>query len=156
MEVVLLSVNKTRDPALKTLISSYLSRINHYVKFSMVEIPKINYSNNNKEEQKNKEATEIKKRIKKNDICILLDENGKSLNSVQFSEHLNRYYCYNKKRIIFLIGGAFGVSKEIYSIIIDEISLSKMTFNHQMIKLFFCEQLYRANTILKNEKYHNE
>ena len=156
MEVILLSINKTKDDIIKKLISDYSKKINHYVKFSTIEISKIKYvKKNEKEELKNKEGIEIQKFLKKDDICVLLDERGRSLNSIQFSKLLNNYYCTNKKRLIFIVGGAYGFSNEIYSILSDKISLSKMTFNHQIIKVFFCEQLYRANTILNNEKYHN-
>ena len=157
MEVILLSINETKNPYLEKLIIDYSKRINHYIKFTNIEIQKIKSSRkNNIEEQKNKEGIQIKKFLKKSDICVLLDETGRSLNSVEFAKSLNNYYCSNKKRVVFIIGGAFGVSKEIYSIIFEKFSLSKMTFNHQMVKLFFCEQLYRANTILNNEKYHNK
>ncbi len=156
MEIILLSVNKTKDNIINKLISDYTKKINHYIKFSTHEISKIKYAKKNeKKELKNKEGIEIKKFLKKNDICVLLDERGKSLDSIQFSKLLNNYYCTNKKRLIFIVGGAYGFSNEIYSIFSDKISLSKMTFNHQIIKVFFCEQLYRANTILNNEKYHN-
>ena len=157
MEVILLSINETKNPYLEKLIIDYSKRINHYIKFTNIEIQKIKSSRkNNIEEQKNKEGIQIKKFLKKSDICVLLDETGRSLNSVEFAKSLNNYYCSNKKRVVFIIGGPFGFSKEIYSIIFEKFSLSKMTFNHQMVKLFFCEQLYRANTILNNEKYHNK
>jgi|TARA_Y100000996_G_scaffold165846_1_gene128822 23S rRNA (pseudouridine1915-N3)-methyltransferase len=156
MEVILLSVNKTKDDSIEKLISNYSKKINHYVKFSTFEISKIKYTKKNKKEElKNKEGSEIKKFLKTEDICVLLDEKGKNVDSIQFSKLLNNYYCTNKKRLIFVVGGAYGFSDEIYSIFSDKISLSKMTFNHQIIKVFFCEQLYRANTILSNEKYHN-
>tara|TARA_B100001741_G_C16526635_1_gene587411 strand:- start:1189 stop:1662 length:474 start_codon:yes stop_codon:yes gene_type:complete len=156
MEVILLSVNKTKDDSIEKLISNYSKKINHYVKFSTFEISKIKYTKKNKKEElKNKEGLEIKKFLKNEDICVLLDEKGKNVDSIQFSKLLNNYYCTNKKRLIFVVGGAYGFSDEIYSIFSDKISLSKMTFNHQIIKVFFCEQLYRANTILSNEKYHN-
>ena len=156
MEVILLSVNKTKDDSIEKLISNYSKKINHYVKFSTFEISKIKYTKKNKKEElKNREGLEIKKFLKNNDICVLLDEKGKNVDSIQFSKLLNNYYCTNKKRLIFVVGGAYGFSDEIYSIFSDKISLSKMTFNHQIIKVFFCEQLYRANTILSNEKYHN-
>ncbi len=156
MEVILLSVNKTKDDSIEKLISNYSKKINHYVKFSTFEISKIKYTKKNKKEElKKKEGLEIKKFLKNEDICVLLDEKGKNLDSIQFSKLLNNYYCTNKKRLIFVVGGAYGFSDEIYSIFSDKISLSKMTFNHQIIKVFFCEQLYRANTILSNEKYHN-
>ena len=156
MEVILLSVNKTKDDNIEKLISDYSKKINHYVRFSTFEISKIKYiKKNKKEELKNREGLEIKKFLKNGDICVLLDEKGKNVDSIQFSILLNNYYCSNKKRLIFVVGGAYGFSDEIYSIFSDKISLSKMTFNHQIIKVFFCEQLYRANTILSNEKYHN-
>tara|TARA_Y100000768_G_C23867641_1_gene628863 strand:- start:308 stop:781 length:474 start_codon:yes stop_codon:yes gene_type:complete len=156
MEVILLSVNKTKDDSIEKLISNYSKKINHYVKFSTFEISKIKYTKKNKKEElKNKEGLEIKKFLKNEDICVLLDEKGKNVDSIQFSKLLNNYYSTNKKRLIFIVGGAYGFSDEIYSIFSDKISLSKMTFNHQIIKVFFCEQLYRANTILSNEKYHN-
>ena len=156
MEVILLTINETKNPYLEKLIIDYSKRINQYIKFTHIEIQKIKSKRkNNIEEQKNKEGIQIKKFLKKSDICLLLDETGRSLNSIEFAKSLNNYFCSNKKRLVFIIGGAFGFSKEIHSIIFEKFSLSKMTFNHQMAKLIFCEQLYRANTILKNEKYHN-
>ena len=112
MEVILLSINETKNPYLEKLIIDYSKRINHYIMFTNIEIQKIKSSRkNNIEEQKNKEGIQIKKFLKKSDICVLLDETGRSLNSVEFAKSLNNYYCSNKKRLVFILGGAFGFSK---------------------------------------------
>ena len=98
----------------------------------------------------------IKKQIFNGDYIVLLDEKGKTFTSVEFSKKIEKYMLNSYKRIVFIIGGAFGFSDQIYSIANEKISLSKMTFSHQMVRLFFMEQLYRAYTILRNEKYHNQ
>ena len=102
-----------------------------------------------------KEGVLIKKKMENGDLCILLDKSGESLSSDNFAEFLNTKYNANYKRIVFIIGGSYGFSESIYNSINKKISLSKMTFTHQMTRLFFCEQLYRAHTILKNENYHH-
>ena len=155
MEIVLLSVNKVKNQNLKSLIDEYDKRIRHYIKFSHINISNIKNSKKSPLDQINSEAILIKKEIKKGDLCVLLDEKGDLLDSKKFSEFLNKTYNTNYKRIVFILGGSYGFSESIYLLNFKKISLSKMTFTHQMIKLFFCEQLYRAHTILKNEKYHH-
>ena len=121
------------------------------------KIPSLKSSNKlSKLEYKNQEAKLIKKQIFNGDYIVLLDEKGKTFTSVEFSKKIEKYMLNSYKRIVFIIGGAFGFSDQIYSIANEKISLSKMTFSHQMIRLFFMEQLYRAYTILRNEKYHNQ
>jgi 23S rRNA (pseudouridine1915-N3)-methyltransferase len=156
MEIVLLSINKTKNLNLNNLIEDYEKRINYYVKFSSICSNEIKNSKKlSQEELKDKEASWIQKNIKKGDLFILLDKSGISHSSEGFAKFLNKKYNSNYKRIIFIIGGPYGFSKSIYSLKSEKISLSKMTFTHQMSRLFFCEQFYRANTILKNENYHH-
>ena len=156
MEIVLLSVNKTKDSNLKNLLSDYNKRISHYIKFSIIYTSEIKNSKNlSTKERKEKEGVLIKNKLENGDLCILLDKSGESLSSDNFAEFLNTKYNANYKRIVFIIGGSYGFSESIYNSINKKISLSKMTFTHQMTRLFFCEQLYRAHTILKNENYHH-
>ena len=156
MEIILLSVNKTKNQNIKNLLDDYKSRISHYVKFSFVDIPDMKNSKNiSPKELRIKEGALIKEKIKIGDLCILLDESGVNYSSINFSEFLNKKYNSNHKRIVFIVGSAYGFSESIYLLGNEKISLSKMTFTHQMTRLFFCEQLYRANTILRNEKYHH-
>ena len=157
MEIVLLSINKTKNKNLINLIEDYEKRINHYVKFSSVCSNEIkSLKKLSEEEQKNKEALWIQKNIKKGDLFVLLDESGTSHSSKEFAKFLTNKYNSNHKKLIFIIGGPFGFAKSIYSLKAEKISLSKMTFTHQMSRLFFCEQLYRANTLLKNGNYHHK
>lgn len=156
MEVILLNLKKTKNQNLKNLIDEYEKRINHYVKFSNITISDFkNLKKLSPYFQKEKEADLILKQIKNGDLVILLDEKGLCLNSKEFSRFLNKKYNSNFRRIIFVIGGAYGFAESVTSLKFEKLSLSKMTFTHQMTSLFFCEQLYRANTILKNEKYHH-
>tara|TARA_B100000780_G_scaffold10397_1_gene7225 strand:+ start:1983 stop:2456 length:474 start_codon:yes stop_codon:yes gene_type:complete len=156
MEIILLSVNKTKNHNLKNLLDDYEKRISHYIKFSTINTSDIKNSKNlSPKEQKQKEGILIKKELKNGDLCILLDESGELLSSNDFAEFLNKKYNANYKRIVFVIGGSYGFSESIYTLRNKKISLSRMTFTHQMTRLFFCEQLYRAHTIMKNENYHH-
>ncbi|MDG2371116.1 MAG: 23S rRNA (pseudouridine(1915)-N(3))-methyltransferase RlmH [Flavobacteriaceae bacterium] len=156
MKIILLTVNKTKDHNIKNLLNDYELRINHYIKFSTINISENkNIKKLSPKEQKEKEGILIQKELQNGDLCILLDEGGVLLNSNEFAEYLNKKYNANYKRIVFVIGGAYGFSKSIYLLKHQKLSLSKMTFTHQMTRLFFCEQMYRAHTILKNEKYHH-
>ena len=156
MEIQLICIGKTNDPDLQKLISNYENRLKHYIKFTLLVIPDIKDAKNlSKEQQKNKEGELIENQIRISDVVVLLDENGKEFSSVGFSEYLNKKMSSGCKRLIFIIGGPYGFSKTLQQKYKAKISLSQMTFSHQMIRLFFVEQLYRANTILKNEPYHH-
>ena len=157
MKILLLAVGTTTDENMKNQIQSFTTRLSHYVDFKYIEIP--NKKKSNKltiSEFKNFESETLEKNILKGDHIILLDEKGKSYTSVEFSKKIEGFMINSYKRIVFVIGGAHGFTNQIYNLANDKLSLSKMTFSHQMIRLFFVEQLYRAFTIIKNEKYHNQ
>ena len=157
MKILLISNGRTSDKNLKNQLLDFNKRLSHYIDFNHFEIPSLKSSNKlSKLEYKNQEAKLIKKQIFSGDYIVLLDEKGKTFTSVEFSKKIEKYMLDSYKRIVFIIGGAFGFSDQIYSIANEKLSLSKMTFNHQIIRLFFVEQLYRAFTIIKNEKYHNK
>ena len=156
MEIQLICIGKTDDPDLQKLISNYENRLKHYIKFTLLVIPDIKDAKNlSKEQHKTKEGELIENQIRISDVVVFLDENGKEFSSVGFSEYLNKKMSSGCKRLIFIIGGPYGFSKTLQQKYKAKISLSQMTFSHQMIRLFFVEQLYRANTILKNEPYHH-
>lgn len=156
MKIKLITIGKTDSKNLQPLIEDYSRRLGFYISFSFDIIPDIKNSKNlSEKQQKIAEGNEILKRIKKSDTMILLDENGKTFNSVQFSEFLQKKMNSGLKNLIFIIGGPYGFSDEIYQRANGKISLSTMTFSHQMVRLFFIEQLYRGFTILRNEPYHH-
>ena len=156
MTITLLAVGKTDQKQLIQLIDDYTKRLGFYINFKFEIIPDLkNAKNLNKIQQKEKEGELILKKIAKSDTLILLDENGKQLSSVAFSEYLQKHMNSGIKNLFFVIGGPYGFSNEIYQRANGKISLSKMTFSHQMVRLFFIEQLYRGFTILKNEPYHH-
>ena len=155
MEIKLIVVGKTKNHELINLISNYVKRINFFNKFQIIEVSSITTKKNNENEIKKIEGENILKKIKNNDLLFLLDEKGENYNSRKFADFL-KMKLKESKTIIFVIGGAFGFSKEVYAKSNGLISLSKMTFSHQIIRLFFTEQLYRAFTILNNHPYHND
>ncbi len=154
MKIKCIAIGKTKSQDCSSLIKSYLSKINHYINFEFIIINEIK-SIKNKSIQKNKEAESILKNIKADSYIILLDENGKELSSIFFSKFIQHHLNSSKKEIIFIIGGAYGFSDKLLKRANEKISLSKMTFSHQMVRIIFLEQLYRSFTILKNEPYHN-
>lgn len=157
MKIVFLLTGKTNEKYLTEGISLYQKRLKHYTSFEMIEIPNIKKSQNlSKIELAKKEGDLILKNIQKSDHLVLLDDKGKEYNSLKFSEKIQNWMLTSKKRIIFVVGGAYGFSKDIYHRADEKLSLSKMTFSHQMIRLFFIEQLYRGFSILNNEPYHHE
>ncbi|MDA8937960.1 23S rRNA (pseudouridine(1915)-N(3))-methyltransferase RlmH [Flavobacteriaceae bacterium] len=155
MEIKLIVVGKTKNHELINLISNYVKRINFFNKFQIIEVNSIKTKKNNENEIKKIEGENILKKIKNNDLLFLLDEKGENYNSRKFADFL-KIKLKESKTIIFVIGGAFGFSTELYAKSNGLISLSKMTFSHQIIRLFFTEQLYRAFTILNNHPYHND
>jgi len=157
MKIKLLAIGKTDDKNLQTLINTYQTRLKHYIKFELEIIPDIkNVKNLSESEQKEKEGELILKKLTPTDALILLDEKGKEFRSVDFSRYLQKKMNSGIKQLVVVIGGPYGFSDTIYKKSTGEISLSKMTFSHQMIRLFVVEQIYRAFTILKNEPYHHE
>ena len=155
MEIKLIVVGKTKNHELINLISNYVKRINFFNKFQIIEVNSIKTKKNSENEIKKIEGENILKKIKNNNLLFLLDEKGENYNSRKFADFL-KIKLKESKTIIFVIGGAFGFSKEVYAKSNGLISLSKMTFSHQIIRLFFTEQLYRAFTILNNHPYHND
>lgn len=156
MTIRLIAIGKTDNRELTLLLDTYIKRLSFYIKFSLEIIPDIKNSKNLSEgQQKQKEGELILNRLNPTDVLILLDENGKQFNSIGFSSYLQKHMNSGIKHLVFIIGGPYGFSEEIYKKANGKISLSKMTFSHQMIRLFFIEQLYRGFTILKNEPYHH-
>lgn len=156
MKIELWQIGKTNEKYLEEGIAIYQKRLKHYISFEIRTLPDIkNGGKLPKNKLKEKEGELILKHLKKEDFLILLDEKGKQFSSTQFSEFLEKKMLLSHKRIILQIGGAFGFSDAIYQRANTLFALSKMTFSHQMIRLFFVEQLYRAMTIIRNESYHN-
>ena len=157
MIIKLIVVSKTDVPYIQTGIDEYVGRLKHYCDFEMVVIPALKgMGKASAEEVKEREGELILKQLAKADSVVLLDEHGKEYTSVAFSEMLQKQMNAGTRVLAFVIGGAYGFSKEVYAAATQKMSLSQLTFNHQMVRLFFLEQLYRAHTILRHEKYHNE
>ena len=156
MTIKLITIGKTDNKQLTSLIDDYIKRLGYYIKFSLDIIPDIKNSKNLSEvQQKQKEGELILKKISTTDTLILLDENGKQFDSVDFSSYLQKHMNSGIKQLVFVIGGPYGFSKDVYKKSNGKLSLSKMTFSHQMVRLFVIEQLYRGFSILKNEPYHH-
>ena len=156
MKILFLVIGKTDESYLETGISKFIKRLEHYIPFEMKIIPDIkNRKTLNEEQQKKIEGDLILSQIALGDDLVLLDENGKTFSSVSFSQWIEKQMNTSTKRIIFVVGGPYGFSKDVYSKAKFKISLSEMTFSHQMIRLIFVEQLYRAFTIIKGEPYHH-
>lgn len=157
MKITLIAIGKTEDKYLIEGIDKYLNRLKHYINFNLIIIPDVkNTKNLTEAQQKSKEAELILKQLSNSDVVVLLDEKGKKFSSVQFSQYINKQMVGSVQNLIFIIGGPYGFDEYIYKRANASISLSDMTFSHQMVRLFFVEQLYRAFTILKNEPYHHE
>ncbi|WP_299228844.1 23S rRNA (pseudouridine(1915)-N(3))-methyltransferase RlmH [uncultured Psychroserpens sp.] len=157
MTIKLLAIGKTDNKQLQSLIEDYQKRLGFYVKFEFEIIPdlkKVKHLTEN--QQKQKEGELILNKLNTSDVIILLDENGKQLDSVAFSQYLQKHMNSGIKQLVFIIGGPYGFSSEIYQKANGKLSFSKMTFSHQMIRLFVVEQLYRGFTILRNEPYHHQ
>ena len=157
MKITLLVVGKTNEKYFNDAINEYIGRLKHYISFEIIVIQDIkNVKNMTIEQQKDKEGEEIYKHVNTNDYVILLDECGKEYSSVKFADYIEKKMIAGSRRIIFVIGGSYGFSQKVYDLANDKVSLSKMTFSHQMVRLIFVEQLYRAMTILKGQPYHHE
>ncbi len=157
MKVKLLLTGKTNSDYLKSGIDDYTQRLKHYLPYEMIVIPELkNNKNMSIDQQKKKEGDLISAQINSSDLVVLLDENGKEFSSVGFSDFIRKKMVSGLKSMIFVVGGPYGFSDQIYQRSDMKISLSKMTFSHQMVRLIFVEQLYRAMTILKGEPYHHK
>lgn len=157
MNIRLLAIGKTDNKALQTLIDDYTKRLSFYVKFDLEIIPDIkNVKNLSEAQQKEKEGELILSKISPTDHLILLDENGKTFSSVGFSDFLQKKMNAGIKTLVFVIGGPYGFSETVYQKAQGKVSLSEMTFSHQMVRLFVIEQIYRGFTILRNEPYHHQ
>ena len=157
MNIKLIAIGKTDNKALQSLIDDYTKRLSFYIKFELEIIPDIkNVKNLSESQQKEKEGELILSKITSTDQLVVLDENGKNFSSVSFSEELQKKMNSGIKTLVFVIGGPYGFSDAVYAKAQGKIALSQMTFSHQMVRLFFIEQLYRGFTILRNEPYHHQ
>lgn len=157
MKVEFWAIGKTAFSYLDEGMAVYDKRLGHYLPFNSVVLPDVkNAGNLTSDQLKLKEGELVISRLKKEDLLVLLDERGKQLTSVEFSVFMEQKLQLGSKKLVFLVGGAFGFSEAVYQRADQKLSLSKMTFSHQMVRLFFLEQLYRAMTILRGESYHNE
>lgn len=152
MTITLICTGKTSEKYVSEGMKIYIGRLTHYCKFNLLEIES---GKGNETEIRKKESENILKKIGDKDFLILLDEKGKEFSSVEFAKTLTHHQNISTKNLIFVIGGAYGFSEEVYKRANLKIALSKMTFPHQLVRIIFLEQLYRAFTILKGEKYHH-
>lgn len=157
MKITLLTVGKTDKDWVRKGLETYSSRLKHYIPFTISEIPELkNVSSLSREQIREKEGNLVLSSVKDSDEVILLDEHGKEMTSVEWAAVLEGRLARGGRGIVFVIGGAYGFSKEVYARADAKISLSKMTFSHQMVRVIFAEQLYRAFTIMRGEPYHHE
>jgi 23S rRNA (pseudouridine1915-N3)-methyltransferase len=157
MKITLLVVGKTDDNKIAQLVDMYASRLQHYVNFELEIIPDLKKTKNlSIDQQKSLEGDLILSKLQTSDFVTLLDEKGKTYTSLQFAQLINKRSISGMKRLVYVIGGPYGFSPEVYGRANSKLSLSSMTFSHQMVRLFAVEQIYRAFTILKNEPYHHE
>lgn len=157
MKITLLTVGKTDKDWVRQGMDIYMSRLKHYIPFNVVEIPELkNVSALTKDQIKTREGELILKYLRPTDDVVLMDERGKQYSSVEFAKILQDKISYIGKDIVFVIGGAYGFSQAVYERADSKISLSRMTFSHQMVRAIFVEQIYRAFTIMRGEPYHHE
>ena len=157
MKITLLVVGKTTDKHIQALTQEYLQRLSHYLPVDIEVIPELRQTKAlSQDDQKQREAKLILQHIKPVDHVALLDEHGDEPRSIQFAQLLQKRMASGVKRLLFIVGGPYGFAPEIYARADEKISLSRLTFSHQMVRLFFIEQVYRAMTILNNEPYHHE
>lgn len=157
MKTTLLVVGRTVEQHYITAINDYVRRTKHYIAFDMEIIPELkNTKNLSTDQQKEKEGELILKYLQTGDVVVLLDEHGKEMRSIEFADYMKRKMNTVNKRLVFIIGGPYGFSEKVYQTAHEKISMSKMTFSHQMIRLIFVEQIYRAMTILNGGPYHHE
>lgn len=157
MKVTLLVVGKTTDQHIQALTDDYAGRINHYVPFQMEVVPELrNTRALSPQQQKQLEAQAIKKVLTPSDYVVLLDEHGTERRSIDFAAWMQKRIAAGGQRLVFVVGGPYGFDADVYALANEKVSLSQMTFSHQMVRLFFTEQIYRAMTILRGEPYHHE
>lgn len=157
MNIKLLVVGKTTSKQMDQLILDYQNRLIHYVPFSIQVIPELkNVKALSQAEQKDREAQLILAQLQPSDQVVLLDEHGKEYRSIEFADQMQRWMSAGHKQLVFVVGGPYGFAQSVYQRANGKISLSQMTFSHQMIRLIFVEQIYRAHTILRGEPYHHE
>lgn len=157
MRITLLCVGKTDDSQLAAIVERFQNRLKHYIPFTVVTVPDVkNTKHLSADQQKAKEREAIMKHLSPGDHVVLLDERGKEYRSVEFADYLNKLMVGSVQHVVFVVGGPYGFDDVLYQRANSRISLSKMTFSHQMVRLFFVEQLYRAFSILKGEPYHHE
>ncbi len=157
MKFTLLCISKTTEKYLLDGMAIYESRLQHYCKFQRIEIPDLKNSKNlSFDQQKQKEAELILSKLSNTDYVVLLDEKGKEYSSVEFSKEINKWQNQGNSSVVFIIGGPYGFDETLYARASQKMSLSRLTFSHQMVRLFFTEQLYRAHSILRSEPYHHE
>lgn len=156
MKTLLMLVGKTTDKHFQAGIDDYVERIGHYMPFELSVVPELkNTKSLTEDQQKKAEGDLILRQLQPSDTVVLLDEHGKELRSIEFAQWLENKRN-TARRLVFVVGGPYGFSKEVYARANEQLSLSKMTFSHQMIRLVFTEQVYRACTIIKGEPYHHE
>lgn len=157
MKILLLAIGKTDSPELQSLIANYSKRIGHYLPFELKILPDVRRSGKtSQEQQKEAEGRAVLGELQTGDRLVLFDERGRALTSVDFAHHLEQRMLASDKRMVFVIGGPYGFSPELYARADEQLTLSRMTFSHQMVRLFAVEQIYRAMTILRGEPYHHE
>jgi 23S rRNA (pseudouridine1915-N3)-methyltransferase len=157
MKIVLLTVGKTEDAYIREGIDKFVKRLKHYTRLEIIDLPELkNTKALTQEQQKTKEAEMILKRISSTDHVVLLDENGMEFSSVQFADYLDKKAIGSVQSMTFVIGGPYGFDASVYDRANAKLALSRMTFSHQMVRLFFVEQLYRAFSIIKGEPYHHQ
>ncbi|MDR1743974.1 MAG: 23S rRNA (pseudouridine(1915)-N(3))-methyltransferase RlmH [Dysgonamonadaceae bacterium] len=157
MKIILLAVGKIDEKTVTNAVEMYSKRVNHYIAFETETIPDIkNNKNLSQDEQKLAEGIAILKKLQASDCVILLDDKGKPYSSTEFAHFIEKKSHSTPKRMVFVVGGPYGFSDDVYARANEKLSLSRMTFTHQMVRVIFAEQLYRAMTILNNEPYHHE
>lgn len=157
MHLLLLVVGKTDSPQIEALTNQYAERLKHYLPFTQQVIPDVRRSGKlSPDEQKRAEGAEILRLVQPSDRLVLFDERGKEFSSRAFASYIEKAMASGLRRLVFLIGGPYGFAEEVYQRADDRVSLSQMTFSHQMVRLFAVEQLYRAQTILRGEPYHHD
>lgn len=157
MEITLMTVGKTRAGFVADGVKEYSRRIARYTPFSMVELPDVRSTRTMSAAlQKGQEGVMILEKLQTSDFVILLDEKGREYRSVEFASYIEKIMASGRKRVVFVVGGPYGFSDEVYARADAKLSLSRMTFNHEMVRMFFVEQIYRAMTILRGEPYHHE
>lgn len=157
MKIVLLCIGRTRDALIEKATARYCERIPHYIPFDFVTLPDVKATAKLSEsQQKEKEGTMMLGALQPGDVVVLLDERGREMTSREFSGAIEKRMNSGIKRLVFIIGGPYGFSQAVYNCADAKLSLSRMTFSHEMVRLFFVEQIYRAMTIMRGEPYHHD